>query len=268
MPNLSKAREENQLLIKMLTSQEIPFYTLKELESLYPPHSNINQRYEILSLKFIALYGDKPDFFARSPGRVNLMGEHIDYSGFSVLPMAIENDTIIAVKVRESKTLAVKLNNIQPLYSPVKFNHQENENICIDHTRHEWSNYFKCGYKGVLEELRPTKWRSMDVLVDGNVPAGSGLSSSSSLVCCSALATLNAYQGFMTKDRVTEIAIKSEGYAGVLVGGMDQSISILARRGCALLIDFVPKLDATFVDFPQSDSSIVFVVANTLVIYF
>jgi galactokinase len=50
----------------------------------------------------------EPDFFVRAPGRVNLIGEHVDYSGYPVMPMAIERDTIIAIKV-EKDSNALKL---------------------------------------------------------------------------------------------------------------------------------------------------------------
>ena len=55
------------------------------------------ERYARLIATFEEQYGGKPDFLARSPGRVNLIGEHIDYEGYSVLPMALALDTIVAV---------------------------------------------------------------------------------------------------------------------------------------------------------------------------
>lgn len=53
-------------------------------------------RYENLSRRFKDLYGVKPEFYCRAPGRVNIIGEHIDYCGYSVLPAALEQDFIIA----------------------------------------------------------------------------------------------------------------------------------------------------------------------------
>ena len=52
-----------------------------------------------LTDKFKGIYGSHPDFIARAPGRVNIIGEHIDYEGYGVLPAAIEKDCLIAVKI-------------------------------------------------------------------------------------------------------------------------------------------------------------------------
>src|SRR4051794_12574183 len=67
------------------------------LSSIYSSSSSALSRYSSLRSQFVRLYSSPPSFFVRAPGRVNLIGEHIDYSGYSVLPMAIERDTVIAV---------------------------------------------------------------------------------------------------------------------------------------------------------------------------
>ena len=71
----------------------------------------------------------------------------------------------------------------------------------------------------MLDELNPTKVASLQILVDGIVPTGSGLSSSSAFVCCSALATLHGNGLVLNKGQLTRTAIKSETYAGVQIGG-------------------------------------------------
>ena len=57
--------------------------------------------------RFASLYGEPPIFFARAPGRVNIIGEHIDYCGFAVLPAAIEQDFIIAYSTNESEQIEI-----------------------------------------------------------------------------------------------------------------------------------------------------------------
>ncbi|XP_073160067.1 N-acetylgalactosamine kinase isoform X3 [Lepidochelys kempii] len=104
----------------------------------------------LLKLKkmFISKFGSAPKFYARAPGRVNLIGEHIDYCGYAVLPMAIEQDILIAVE--PVKPQVVQLANTNPLYSD--FSTSVN-NIHINKTKPVWHNYFLCGLKGIQVEL-------------------------------------------------------------------------------------------------------------------
>ncbi|KAJ3000400.1 galactokinase [Globomyces sp. JEL0801] len=241
----------------------IPTLTTSNLNSIYS--NPTDSRLQSIKNKFSSTFNSTPLFYVRSPGRVNLIGEHIDYSGYSVLPMAIEKDTIMAVSATQSQNPTVEIANVLDKYPKRLFNHVPIGHVSIDPSIHEWTNYFKCGYKGVLDTLNPTSLYSMQVVVSGNVPTGSGLSSSSSLVCCSALATLCAHNATMNKGELTKTAIESECLAGVQIGGMDQSISIMAPKGSALLIDFYPKLDATAVTLPKTSPELAFVIANTLV---
>jgi galactokinase len=65
----------------------------------------LRDKYELLLRQFETTFNQKPDFFARAPGRVNLIGEHIDYCGYSVLPMAIEHDIIIAASSNQTSQI-------------------------------------------------------------------------------------------------------------------------------------------------------------------
>lgn len=64
-------------------------------------------KYELVKQKFKNVFKEDPLFYARAPGRVNLIGEHIDYCGYSVLPMAIENDVVLAVSINENSELVL-----------------------------------------------------------------------------------------------------------------------------------------------------------------
>jgi galactokinase len=88
---------------------------------------------------FKQTYHSSPKLIARSPGRVNLIGEHIDYSGYSVLPMAIERDTIMAVDwTKEGKTTTVSLINSNPKYPKREFDwKQDGGHVDIDSSIHE-----------------------------------------------------------------------------------------------------------------------------------
>ena len=101
-----------------------------------------------------------------------------------------------------------------------QFEHLGTKHCEIDSHEHEWSNYFKCGYKGVLDSVGYCTPKSIQIMMDGTVPAGGGLSSSSAFVCCSALITMLAHNLEMDKGQLTKTAISGEQFAGVAIGGI------------------------------------------------
>ncbi|XP_053321119.1 N-acetylgalactosamine kinase [Spea bombifrons] len=212
----------------------------------------------LLKLKeiFTSKYGCEPSFYARAPGRVNLIGEHIDYCGYAVLPMAIEQDILAAVKPTDFDV--VHLSNTNPSYLDFSVSF---ENIQIDKTKPLWHNYFLCGLKGIQDHFHLTSLTGMNCLLDGSIPPSSGLSSSSALVCCAGLVTLTANGMTLSKVELAETCARCERYIGTEGGGMDQSISFLAEEGTAKLIEFSP-LRATDVRLP---AGAVFVIANSCV---
>jgi galactokinase len=200
------------------------------------------RRWNHLLSKFQTLYGRPAEFVSRSPGRVNIIGEHIDYSLYSVLPMAITADTLLAVAVstddvessssREGKGKAkgafkIQIANVQEAkFPPREFDIPYGSAVDIDATVHEWTNYFKSGLRGALELLRRKRGgagfelKSMQILMDGTVPAGGGLSSSAAFVSASALAVMVANgESQVDKRELTELAIVSERAVGVNSGG-------------------------------------------------
>lgn len=112
-----------------------------------------SKRYKHIVEEFEKVHGRKPEFIVRSPGRVNLIGEHIDYCGFGVLPMAIERDVVIAGAVTEDDT-KIRIANVDSQKYPTReFDYEGKEKVVtIDSTKLEWSNYFKCGYKVMKSE--------------------------------------------------------------------------------------------------------------------
>ncbi|KAF8785599.1 N-acetylgalactosamine kinase like protein [Argiope bruennichi] len=195
----------------------------------YPPvipmtDAEQNATYSEIAKQFENCFGTMPSFFARVPGRVNLIGEHIDYCGFAVLPMAIEQDIIVAVKINDKKLL-----NLANFDSKKYKNFSTSTgDIKIDISSPQWYHYFLCGYKGILEKCKIDD-TGMNVLVTGNVPPSAGLSSSSALVCASALATTFAHRISLTKWQLASICAESERYIGTQGGGMDQAIGFLAE---------------------------------------
>ncbi|XP_053129019.1 N-acetylgalactosamine kinase isoform X2 [Hemicordylus capensis] len=212
----------------------------------------------LLKLKktFVSKFKSTPKFYVRAPGRVNLIGEHIDYCGYAVLPMAIEQDILIAAE--PLSTPVMHLANTNPLYSDFSTNAN---NIQINQTKPLWHHYFLCGFKGIEDNFSLDSPSGLNCLIEGTVPPSSGLSSSSALVCCAALVTIVANGKTLPKVELAELCTKSERYIGTEGGGMDQSICFLAEKGTAKLIEFSP-LRATDVKLPRG---VVFVIANSCV---
>ncbi|KAL7266482.1 galactokinase [Rhizina undulata] len=245
------------------------------VEEIYPAalkHGQ-TQRWEHLLAKFQERYGHRAEFVSRSPGRVNIIGEHIDYMLFAVLPMAVTADMLLAVRVTPENN-TIKIANVLDRFPAREFKipSVEGGDLEIDSSKLEWSNYFKAGLKGAVELLRKRgikggdKPPGMEILVDGTVPTGGGLSSSAAFVCASALAGLKAMgEEKVDKKDLVNLAIVSERYVGVNSGGMDQSASVLGIKDSALHIAFHPTLDAKPVAFPKTVPELVFVIAKTFV---
>lgn len=245
-----------------------------EFSRLYPPEG-IGEQEERWS-RFIDLFKEKyqnksPVFVARSPGRVNLIGEHIDYSLYEVLPMAIAADVLVGVSYPPHDDHIISIANVNShKYKPHSLAIPSDGSMEIDASTHEWTNYFKAGLNGAISLLRQQNKnfspRSMQVLVDGTVPAGGGLSSSAAFVCASALAVLwaNGLED-VSKKKLVELAIVSERSVGVNSGGMDQAASVFSIKGDALSVSFFPQLHAEPIAFPKLDPPITFMIAQSFV---
>ncbi|KAE9553073.1 hypothetical protein FO519_003706 [Halicephalobus sp. NKZ332] len=198
-------------------------------------------------------YGAKPELGVRCPGRVNLIGEHIDYSGYSVLPMAIKQAT--CVLLRKNGTSKINFHNSDPSYE----SHVHDASVhWLGTTRPKWFHYFLSGWRGAKEELGVPQTSAdggLDILLSGTIPPAAGLSSSSSVVCAALLATLASESTLnpekLNRNNLADLASRVERYIGVEGGGMDQAIECLAEKGVALRIDFNP-LTSTKVKLPKN----------------
>jgi galactokinase len=175
---------------------------------------------------FEDLYGRKPEVIAEAPGRVNLIGEHIDYSEGFVLPFAIADRTYAAIAARSDGLVRVA-------------SHQRRERIfTIDisdvkpGSKGDWEKYVL----GVIWSLGITQ--GVDILVDGTVPAGAGLSSSAALECSVAVALNELFSLNISLPDLARATQKAENdYVGMPCGIMDQSVSLMGQVGSALLLD-------------------------------
>ncbi|CAK9145683.1 unnamed protein product [Ilex paraguariensis] len=253
----------------MARHEELPVPIFSTLEPVYGDGSQLEEaqlRYDILKSKFIQFFGHPPHLYARSPGRVNLIGEHIDYEGYSVLPMAIRQDTIVAIRKHdagESEKLLRIANVNDDKYTMCTYPADPEQEI--DLQKHRWGHYFICGYKGYHEYAKSKGLDAgvpvgLDVIVDGTVPTGSGLSSSAAFVCSSTIAIMASFDANFPKKDIAQLTCECEQHIGTQSGGMDQAISVMAQSGFAELIDFNP-IRATDVQLPAGGS---FVIAHSL----
>ena len=176
--------------------------------------------------KFLEVFGEEPDLIAAAPGRVNLIGEHIDYSEGFVLPFAIKDRTTAAIRKRDDST--VRIASVQ----------RRNKVITVD------INDVQPGLKGDWERYALGVLWSMgvktgvDLMIDGQVPLGAGLSSSAALECSVATAINHLFDMGFSLEELARLTQKAENqYVGVPCGIMDQSVSLMATVGSALLLD-------------------------------
>ncbi|HOM81617.1 MAG TPA: galactokinase [Armatimonadota bacterium] len=165
----------------------------------------------------------------RAPGRVNLIGEHTDYNEGFVFPVAIDREVRFAVSPRDDRKVVLRSLNFD---AESEFSLS---NITKDADQ-PWSNYVR-GIAAVLQDAGHVL-RGMNAVIEGNVPLGSGLSSSAAMEI-GALLAFEAVSGFQIEPvSAARLAQKAENqFVGVNCGIMDQFISRLGRKGHALLID-------------------------------
>lgn len=185
-----------------------------------------------LILKFYELYGEegKKIRVFQAPGRINLIGEHIDYNGGHVFPAALEfNNTIIA-RVNDTDKINMAVTSLPNRLSA-------DINKLGDYKNIEWGNY----QAGVAYMLKEAGYNIIgcDLLYHGTVPYGAGLSSSASIEVATAvcLAKLGGAANLDMKQ-IAQLSQKAENkYVGMNCGIMDQFISALGKKDHALLLD-------------------------------
>lgn len=205
-------------------------------------------------VKFVQEFGDEPQFAACAPGRVNLIGEHTDYNGGFVLPMALPLLTVVVGKPnsgRQAQIVTLNKDTDQPFRVDLDL---ENE---LDPGQPKWANYVK----GVLHHYRASQVPGFNAVIVSSVPLGGGLSSSASLEV--------AFYTFLQQmkpddgnDVAKAVACQQaeHTHAGVPCGIMDQFVAVLGKNGHALLID-CRSLEATPV--PLLDTSLVILITNS-----
>lgn len=207
---------------------------------------------ENLITQFETFYGRTPRLF-RAPGRVNLIGEHTDYNGGFVLPMAIESETLVAAAVRADRKIRARSINLDEEFE-IDLEQPEQK------LRNKWIDYIE-GVVRILERQN-IKLSGADLLIYSNVPTGAGLSSSAALEISVGLAITEIIGQSIDKVRLALIGQSAEQeFVGANVGIMDQFISAMGKKDHALLID-CRNLTAEQVPFISTETAVVICNSN------
>ena len=205
-----------------------------------------------ITTAFARLYGGEPRIY-RAPGRVNLIGEHTDYNEGFVMPAAIDFATYVAMTRRDDRVLKI--------HSDI---FKEEATVDLDHTpgrgRKHWSDY----PFGVAVKLREAGRRigGANMLVHGEVPPGSGLSSSAAIEVSVGLGLLDISGQRIDRLQLAKICQKAENeFVGARTGIMDQFIGCFGKAGHAVMLD-CRSLESQALPIPDD---VKLVVCNTMV---
>lgn len=182
---------------------------------------------ERLKKAFKDVFQTEP-ILVKSPGRINIIGEHTDYNDGFVMPAAINKAIYVAVSKRDDDEIHLYSESYQAAY--------QSSVAAIEKSELSWANYVL----GVADQLvkRGHKIAGFNLYLDGNVPLGAGLSSSAALECATAFAIDHLNNLQISQMDLALISQKAEHvFAGVNCGIMDQFASVFGKKDHAVLLD-------------------------------
>lgn len=192
---------------------------------------------------FARQFGAAPTHIVRAPGRINLIGEHIDYHLLPVLPMAIDREIRLLFRRRDDGI--VRAVTLADDLSGTAFEIRE---AIMPAAVGDWSNYVRGAVQSLV--LEQNARQGIDLLVSADLPIAAGLSSSSALVVGTGLAIACANGIRIDRLIFAGQMADAERYTGTQGGGMDQAVCLLAAEGHALYLEFHPFLVARPIPLP------------------
>ncbi|MCW4466393.1 galactokinase [Glutamicibacter sp. MNS18] len=189
---------------------------------------------------FIRTYGSAPEGIWRAPGRVNLMGEHTDYNLGFVLPFAIDKNALVAVRRRTANEASPRLLEFASTYGgttgPLPVTGIELDALAPGNVP-GWAAY-PAAVAYVLGQLPGVQLSGFELLVDSDVPVGSGLSSSHAIEVGTIVALNDLFGLELDATAMARLTQRAEnGFVGAPTGIMDQSASLMSRAEHALFLD-------------------------------
>ncbi|MHA6248276.1 galactokinase [Pontibacter sp. CAU 1760] len=201
---------------------------------------------DILEAKFKDLFHSEP-LLVRSPGRINLIGEHTDYNEGFVLPAAIDKQMVLAVAKNDTQTIRLFASDLD---RSAEFSLEGLKPSAVS-----WANYIL----GVVDQLQKAghKIGGFDCVFGGDIPMGSGLSSSAALECGAGYALIKLFDLEVDNTSLVRFAQQAEHtFAGVQCGIMDQFASVMGKEMHALRLD-CRSLDFSYFPIQLQDYQLV-----------
>lgn len=180
---------------------------------------------EELIENFVKEFGTNPAIF-KSPGRVNIIGEHTDYNDGLVLPFPIAQSIFFGISKREDDEVhvhALDLNEKIILPSKDKW------------VQDPWMRYFQGAFRVFKED--GYKFSGFNIMTKGDIPFGAGISSSSALTCGFIYAVSELFGLGISKRDIVFMASRAENSTGLQGGKMDQFAICMGEQGSAILLD-------------------------------
>lgn len=205
---------------------------------------------EGIKQEFISIFNAEPNIY-RSPGRINIIGEHTDYNNGFVLPAAIDKAAYAAVTPRSDGEIH--------LYS-VSFLEHFSTGLHSLHRRNSWTDYVL----GVVDQLNKNGYQinGFNLVLDGDVIIGAGISSSAAVECCVIFALNDLFQLNIPLMKMVQLAQLAEHeFAGVKCGIMDQFASAFGKAGYAVRLD-CRSLDYAYVPLKLDGYKLVLLNSN------
>lgn len=178
---------------------------------------------------FEKLFHQKPTHIFLSPGRINIIGEHVDYNDGFVLPAAINKYVCLAFSLNQTSECTIVAKDLN---DAIKFDINEN----LQPHKKMWVNYIF----GVLHQLKMKQFpiKGFNVVFSSTIPIGAGLSSSAAVECGFGYALNQLFNFGLTKEDIALIGQKSEHtFVGVNCGIMDQFASVFGKKNKAIKLD-------------------------------
>ena len=187
---------------------------------------------KVINDKFTEIFGEQAEATFFSPGRINLIGEHTDYNGGHVFPCAISLGTYGAARKREDNKLRFYSANFEDL----GIIETSLDDLTYD-KKDNWVNYAK-GMIYFLKETGHDVDKGMDIFIEGNIPNGSGLSSSASLEMLIGVIAQELFNLDIDRVDLVKLGMETENkFIGVNSGIMDQFAVGMGKQNQAILLD-------------------------------